>query len=336
VSAAELQSDEQESNTLVHLNAIATALAEAKTIEELLVIRAQAEAIRVWAKKASRSIDNARLIVNHAAEYKIRAERRLGQELARMPKHPGGRPQKTGDNMSPVSSTPTLEDLDIHKKQSERVQAIARVPDEVFEKRVAEVKASEVDELTSREFVRLGKREAAKEKPAVPPLAGKYRVFYVDPPWRYDSSGMTDYGAAEAHYPTMSVDELCALPVRDHAEDQAVLFLWVTSPFLEDSFKVIRAWGFEYRASFIWDKVKHNYGHYNSVRHELLLVAVRGSCVPDEPKLFDSVQSIERTKHSEKPERFREIIDTLYTTGERVELFARTPTPGWTVWGNEA
>ena len=85
----------------------------------------------------------------------------------------------------------------------------------------------------------------------------------------------------------------------------------------------------------IWDKVKHNMGHYNSVRHEFLLVCTRGSCQPDERKLFDSVQTIERTEHSKKPEEFRQIIDTIYPYGSRIELFARRPSEGWEAWGNE-
>ena len=77
-------------------------------------------------------------------------------------------------------------------------------------------------------------------------------------------------------------------------------------------------------------------GHYNSVRHELLLVCTRGSCLPDVAKLFDSVQSIERTAHSAKPEEFRQIIDTVYPYGERIELFARRHVAGWAAWGLEA
>ena len=134
----------------------------------------------------------------------------------------------------------------------------------------------------------------------------------------------------------MSIDELCALPVADMTEENAVLFLWTTSPLLEECFEVIRSWGFKYKTSFVWDKVKHNMGHYNSVRHELLLVCTKGSCTPDVPKLFDSVVSVERTaKHSEKPEVFREMIDTLYTTGRKIELFARKTTPSWDTWGNQ-
>lgn len=134
----------------------------------------------------------------------------------------------------------------------------------------------------------------------------------------------------------MSIQELCELPIKKLSEANAVLFLWATSPFLEDAFKVVNAWGFKYKTSFVWDKVGHNYGHYNSVRHELLLVCTRGSCTPDKAKLFDSVQSIPKSrKHSEKPEQFRKIIDTLYTHGKKIELFARGNFDGWEVWGNE-
>ena len=168
---------------------------------------------------------------------------------------------------------------------------------------------------------------------------GIYRVFYADPPWDY-AQVIDKYGPAQRHYATMKQDEICAIgeEVKARTADNAVLFLWSTSPKLKDALDVISAWGFRYTgAMFVWDKVKHNYGHYNSVRHELLLIAVKGSCTPDEVKLFDSVQTIDRSdEHSEKPEEFRKIIDTLYPLGGRIELFARKATEGWERWGAEA
>ena len=163
----------------------------------------------------------------------------------------------------------------------------------------------------------------------------KYRVIYADPPWSYnDKQNIEVLGGAEKHYTTMPLDEICALPIP--SADNAVLFMWATSPMLEDSFKVINAWGFKYKSSFVWDKIAHNMGHYNSVRHEFLLIATKGSCTPDVPRLFDSVVSIERTEHSRKPKEFRDMIDTLYPYGERLELFAREAPEGWDVWGNMA
>jgi N6-adenosine-specific RNA methylase IME4 len=125
----------------------------------------------------------------------------------------------------------------------------------------------------------------------------------------------------------MNVPDLCALPVANMAQPDSVLFLWVTSPLLFEAQPVLQAWGFTYKASFVWDKVRHNWGHYNSVRHEFLLLCTRGSCLPDSDKLTDSVQSIERTdNHSEKPEQFRQIIN---------ELLARRQTEGWEAYGNQ-
>jgi N6-adenosine-specific RNA methylase IME4 len=135
----------------------------------------------------------------------------------------------------------------------------------------------------------------------------------------------------------MSTDEICSLPVGKISENNAVLFLWVTSPLLEDGLRVIKEWGFKYKSMFVWDKVRHAMGHYNSVRHEFLFIATKGSCTPDEKILYDSVQSIEKSdKHSEKPMEFVKIIDQLYTHGERIELFCRTPRgENWDYWGNE-
>ena len=99
---------------------------------------------------------------------------------------------------------------------------------------------------------------------------GKHRVIYADPPWSYGNRVPPGSTEPRNYYPTMELADICALPIREMAEDDAVLFLWVTSPILEEAFEVIHAWGFTYKASFVWDKVKHNMGHYNSVRHEFL------------------------------------------------------------------
>ena len=187
---------------------------------------------------------------------------------------------------------------------------------------------------TGKEIMREIKRKNVEDFSKLPDK--KYRVLYADPPWKYGDKLTADYGSTKYHYPDMSLTELCELDIKTICEENAVLFLWVTSPMLPDAFPVIKEWGFEYKTSFVWDKVKHNYGHYNSVRHEFLLLATRGSCLPDINKLMDSVVSIDRSDtHSQKPEAFRSIIDTLYPHGKRIELFARQRTEGWDTYGNE-
>ncbi|MDD5543880.1 MAG: MT-A70 family methyltransferase [Acidobacteriia bacterium] len=184
-----------------------------------------------------------------------------------------------------------------------------------------------------REEIRKDKIKILQDQGDLPQK--KYRIFYADPPWSYGNS-MPSYFTEQAnYYPLMQLGELERLPIKELAEENAVLFLWVTSPILKESFQVIDAWGFEYKTSFVWDKVKHNMGHYNSVRHEFLLVCVRGSCTPEVNKLFDSVVVEERTEHSVKPKIFREIIDFLYPHGNRIELFAREKVNGWDAFGNQ-
>ena len=174
---------------------------------------------------------------------------------------------------------------------------------------------------------------------------GKFRVIYADPPWEYNSgdqhSRKSQGTVLETHYPSMSLDAICHLEVAegrhvsDLAHEHCMLFLWCTSPTLEEAFAVLEAWGFAYKASMIWDKVAHNVGHYVSVRHELLLIAKKGQ-PPKAPKLVDSVYVEERTEHSRKPEYFRNLIMELYPA-PRIELWCRGKAPkGWKTWGNEA
>lgn len=187
-----------------------------------------------------------------------------------------------------------------------------------------------------KEYRKETNREHIKEAQELPDT--KYRIIYADPPWSYGDTrdGLKGYTSADYHYPAMSIQQLCDMEISEITLPDAVLFLWVTSPLLEDCFKVIKAWGFQYKTSFVWDKVKHNFGHYNSVRHELLLICTKGSCVPDSKELHDSVVSLERSEnHSEKPEYFRELIDKMYPHGKRIELFARKKVKGWDSWGNE-
>lgn len=166
----------------------------------------------------------------------------------------------------------------------------------------------------------------------------KYAVMYADPPWQYNSGDQHATEEQETtlgdHYPSMPLVDICNLPQANLAATDCVLFLWATSPTLEEALEVINAWGFSYKASMVWDKEDHNVGHYVSVRHELLLIATKGQ-PPKVPKLVDSVYVEKRGEHSVKPEYFRNLIDELYPEGKRLELFARKNSEGWETWGNE-
>jgi len=165
----------------------------------------------------------------------------------------------------------------------------------------------------------------------------RYPVIYADPPWRYENPPMGGTNRSiENHYPTMTLDEICALPVSDLATEDALLYLWATAPKLAECMKVIEAWGFEYRTNIVWDKMKIGMGYHARNQHELLLIAKRGE-IPPPPvgKQPASVIRIPRGKHSAKPEEFHEIIERAYPELSKIELFSRSPREGWASYGNE-
>jgi len=167
------------------------------------------------------------------------------------------------------------------------------------------------------------------------PTAERYPVIYADPPWRYEYAESSTR-EIENHYPTMDLDAICNLPVADMATDDAVLFLWATSPKLAEAMRVVESWGFTYRTCAVWAKPQIGMGYYFRQQHELLLVATRGSIPAPSPATRPgSVFTADRTKHSAKPAEFAGFIEAMYPTLPKIELFCRSPRDGWAVWGNQ-
>jgi len=184
-------------------------------------------------------------------------------------------------------------------------------------------------------------RNAEKIEKAKSLPEGKYHIIYVDPPWQYRDKRQTgdhrDSTGAEDHYPTMSLDEMKALNVKDMAAKDCVLFCWATFPLLPDALEIVKAWGFTYKTAFVWDKGSGSFGHYHNAAAELLLIGTRGSGTPQIDKRENQVQAFKREGHSRKPDEWRKLIDKLYPVGPRVELFRRgEKLDGWEVWGNES
>lgn len=171
----------------------------------------------------------------------------------------------------------------------------------------------------------------------------KYNIIYADPPWQYNVWSKKGTGrSAENHYHTMSISEICALPVSELAASDCALFLWITFPNLPEVFKVIEAWGFRYKTvAFVW--VKRNrkssgwfwgLGHWTSANAEICFFATKGH----PHRVSKGVHQIIDTPievHSKKPAETRRRIIELLGDLPRIELFAREQPPGWDVWGNE-
>lgn len=172
---------------------------------------------------------------------------------------------------------------------------------------------------------------------------GKYDIIYADPPWAYLWGKGKDGGrfAPERHYPTMEVDEICRLPVRDLRAENCALFLWATMPTLPDALKVMNAWGFKYKTgAFTWVKVRKDgqplagAGSYTKSNVELCLLGMRGH-IKAADKTVRQIVMAPRRGHSRKPPEVRDRIVALFGDRPRIELFARDAVPGWDAWGNE-
>jgi len=144
-----------------------------------------------------------------------------------------------------------------------------------------------------------------------------------------------------AHYPTMSVEEICALPVGTITEDNCALVLWATFPKLPEALRVMSAWGFRYvTVAFNWFKTTKSdspffgVGYYTKSNSEIALLGVKGKMKPDS-NFVSQVIVANRERHSKKPDIVHDKIVELFGDLPRAELFAREKKSGWDVWGNE-
>lgn len=167
----------------------------------------------------------------------------------------------------------------------------------------------------------------------------KFNIIYADPPWKYWTSGQKN---ASNHYKCMCIDELCEVPVKSIADNNCILFLWVTYPILQECFKVIEAWGFKYSTcGFAWFKENRKSGSFfigcgswTRANSELCLIATKGHV----ERLDASISQVIHTpvqEHSRKPHETYGKIARLVGELPRIELFARRTEPGWSCWGNE-
>lgn len=172
----------------------------------------------------------------------------------------------------------------------------------------------------------------------------KYQVIYADPAWpfRNKNTGGSMVSGANAHYDTMSVQDMARLDIPSICADDCALFMWWVGSQPAEALYLVDAWGFTLKTmtGFNWVKETKRgkdffgMGFYTRQGSENCLIAVRGK-----PKRVSaSVRAVVRAKvgrHSEKPHIFREKIVKLMGDVPRVELFARERVPGWDVWGNE-
>lgn len=168
----------------------------------------------------------------------------------------------------------------------------------------------------------------------------QYDIVYADPPWQYKNkkTGGSMISGAESKYLTMSTDDICNLPIKNLANKDSVLFMWVTVPFLPDGMRVLDSWGYKYKTMLTWRKIMSlGMGFWFRGQCEHVLFGVRGKVKAFRCQRTNFIQS-KVSEHSAKPEEFAELIEIATSdmpSRQMIELFARRQRPGWDVFGNE-
>lgn len=173
---------------------------------------------------------------------------------------------------------------------------------------------------------------------------GEFDIIYADPPWDYKGQlqhagpGSVDTGGAVRHYPTVKLSELKELNVKKIAAQDSLLFMWATSPHLDQAIDLGKSWEFDWATvAFVWDKMRVNPGFYTLSQCELCLVFKRGRIPqPRGARNMRQLVSVKRGPHSTKPQEVRRRIELMFPDQRRIELFARSTAPGWQSWGLEA
>lgn len=336
------------SNELVKFNEARRAVQAARSIDEVLEIKNKMDALKLYVKQQGESLE----MQNQCAEISVRASRRAGELLREMPKNGGAKGQLNGDvpkgtklvggniALPPTDDTPTLSELGIEKMQSSRFQAIAAVPEEIFEAVIRETVEAQ-KELTASAMVKLSKslthqediqrqREEINNNGVTPPT-GLYGVISVDPPWPYGSNYNAVGRRSASPYPEMSLLQIVEIELPAAAD--CVLWFWTTHKFMRHSFEILDAWGFRDVMILTWVKDRMGTGAWLRSQTEFCIMAVKGKPTID---LTNQVTILygEMREHSRKPESFYQLVDGL-CVGYKLDYFSREQRDGWVSFGND-
>jgi N6-adenosine-specific RNA methylase IME4 len=178
----------------------------------------------------------------------------------------------------------------------------------------------------------------------LPGVVGEYGTIMADPPWQFDNR--TGKVAPEhrrlRRYATMTLNEICSLPVGAHAEKKSHLYLWVPNALLGEGLQVLNAWGFKYKTTITWFKIRKDGGpdgrgvgfYFRNVT-ETILFGVKGSMRTLAPgRRQVNILQTRKREHSRKPDEIYSIVEAC-SPPKYLELFARAPREGWDQFGDQ-
>ena len=238
-----------------------------------------------------------------------------------------------------MTSTGHIDQLDRRQGRDSKLRKVTLfVPGTADDKKALKAAVKQINAADNAVKRDTARRLAEDLSRTSKPLAAdrRYAVIYADPATRF-ASGFSGR-SIENHYPTNTMEFWCALPVRDIAWTDCLLFCWTTIPHLGNTINLLLpAWGFDYKSCLCWDKVVPGTGYWARNQHELLLIATRGNPALSEPSEAPaSMHSERKGDHSAKPDYYRELIERMTPGQTRMELFARSRRDGWDAWGNQA
>jgi len=308
-----------------------TALELAEDVVGVKRVRDQAEAIRAYAKNAGLGLD----MQNEAARVKLDAERKAGAILTTTQLDPGGHASLyAGRTTRPAA----LADFGLTKSQSSRWQQLAAIPDQAWAAFVDE-QVTGRHELTTVAALRFAASlRVDHARPPVPPPEGRYRTLVIDPPWPIAKIDREERPrqASVLDYPTMSVEEIAGLPVRDLVDpDGAHVYLWVTHKTLPAGLELLERWGCRYECQLTWVKPTGITPYSWMYNTEHVLFARAGGRLDVARKGIKLAFDAPTGGHSTKPDRFYDMVRAA-SPGPRLEMFARRARPDFDSWGDEA
>lgn len=178
----------------------------------------------------------------------------------------------------------------------------------------------------------------------IPENIGTFSTILADPPWRFaNRTGKMAPEHQRLHrYSTLGLEEICQLPVQQHASDRSHLYLWVPNALLPEGLQVLQAWGFQYKTTITWFKIRKDGGpdgrgvgfYFRNVT-EIVLFGTRGRLRTLQPgRRQVNLLATRKREHSRKPDELYPIIESC-SPGPYLELFARTYRSNWTQLGDQ-
>jgi len=164
------------------------------------------------------------------------------------------------------------------------------------------------------------------------PAKGKYQVIVIDPPWNYGTEYNAKSRRIASPYPEIPTDKLKEFNIP--SDKNSIIWLWTTHKFLPDAFELLKVWGFEYKANFVWNKQKMGMGVWLRMQVEFCLLGIKGN---PQWKLTNErdILSVARREHSRKPDEFYNMVKKLTPNMNRIDIFSRETREGFKQYGNE-